>query len=81
MPIIPDSLMARLQQANEQFRQARQRMDKTEWVDKDERTQVGTALRAAEQELEDVTRQIHDLLASEANPGPDTPPADQRPGQ
>jgi len=65
---IPESMMARLHQANEQFHQARLYLDEIDSMDRNQRRAVAAKLRAAEKELEDVTREIDTLLNADDKP-------------
>jgi len=71
MPAVPDDLMARLRAANEQFHQAASRADGLDQMDTTQRAALAASLRAAEKELEDVTREIDAVLAP---PPPNQPP-------
>ena len=62
MPPVPEQLMARLHEATEHLQQARKRLDGVDMFNTDESRTAATALREAERELEDVTREIDDLL-------------------
>jgi len=64
MPAVPEELMARLHQANQQLEQARQRIDGLDQMDTAQRRDMAAALRAAEKEVEEVTSQIDAFLAS-----------------
>lgn len=81
MPVVPDILMTRLRQTTEQFRQARQRMDEADLQDEKQQDRIRAVLLAAEHELDDVTRQIRELLSSNADQSPGASPGEQRPGQ
>jgi hypothetical protein len=70
MPAVPEDLMARLRAANEQFHQAAQRADGLDQMDTAQRGSLAASLRAAEKELEDVTREIAAFLAP---PPPQSP--------
>jgi hypothetical protein len=66
MPPIPEELMARLRQANEHLTQAKQKLDSAEMFNTDESRAAAAALRQAEAELEQVTREIDGYLPPEA---------------
>ena len=70
MPGVPENLMKRLHAANEQFREARQRLEDVGEMDMAQRQSLAASLRAAEKEVEDVTREIDACL----NPAPQQPP-------
>jgi exonuclease VII small subunit len=80
MPAIPENLMARLHQANEHFHQARLRLDAVDQMNQDQKRDVAAALRAAEKELEDVTREVSSLLSPDTKPSADARPGRQAPG-
>ena len=63
MPTIPQSPMERLRQGTNQFSEARRRTDDVDQMDTKQRAAMAAALRAAEQELEVVTRQIEEFLS------------------
>ncbi|HEY7120422.1 MAG TPA: hypothetical protein VH475_27785 [Tepidisphaeraceae bacterium] len=69
MPSIPQDLMTRLREANDQFHQARLRLNDLDQMDREKRNEAAAALRAAEKDVEDVTREISTLLASDSGPG------------
>jgi hypothetical protein len=68
MPAVPEELMARLREATEQLEQARRRSDKLDEMDTAQRGEMAAALRAAEKQVEDVTRQIDTFLATGKEP-------------
>jgi len=68
MAAIPESVMARLHQANEQFHHARLYLNEIDKMDRSQRREVAAKLRAAEKELEDVTREIDTLLNADDKP-------------
>jgi hypothetical protein len=68
MPSIPEELMTRFREANDQFHQARMRLNDVDQMNGEQRRDMAAALRAAEQEVEAVTRQISELLAADADP-------------
>jgi hypothetical protein len=61
--------MARFHEANDQFHQARLRLDGVGEMNDEERRDIGSALRAAEREVEAATEQINQFLARDARPG------------
>ena len=67
---VPEHVMERLHQANEDFHQARLRLDAATDVAPRQRAEIATALRTAEANLEEVTKEIDALLK------PKTPKAD-----
>jgi hypothetical protein len=69
MSTIPDDLMTRFREANDQFHQARLRLDGVGEVGMEERHEIAAALRAAEKEVEAVTDEISKLLGQQAHPG------------
>jgi hypothetical protein len=69
MSTIPDDLMARFREANDQFHQARLRLDGVGQMGMEERREIASALRAAEREVEAVTEEISRLLAHDARSG------------
>ena len=72
---IPDDLMARFHDANDQFHQARLRLDGVGEMTEEQRREIASALRSAEREVEAVTEQISQLLSPNAPPGAgDAPP-------
>lgn len=73
---IPDDLMARFHEANDQFHQARLRLDGVSEMSAEEKRDIASAVRAAEREVEAVTDQINQVLAQHAPPNTgDAPPA------
>ena len=80
MPTIPDEVMARLHRANEEFHDARLRLNVIDSMDRGQRREVAAALRAAERELEDVTRVIDGYLNDGDKADPDAAPTAQPPG-
>jgi hypothetical protein len=74
MHSIPEDLMERLRQANEQFHQARLRLDEVDGLTGEQRREMAAAMRAAEQEVEAVNREISALLGSDAKGNPDASP-------
>lgn len=67
---IPDDLMARLHEANDQFHQAKLRLDGVGEMNAEERGEIGAELRAAEREVEAVNEQISRLLSQGTPPSP-----------
>jgi hypothetical protein len=70
MPPVPEKLMQRLHEANEQIHRAKTQLDAVD-LNTEDSAQVAKALRAAEKEVEDVTREIDALLPKDkpAPPG------------
>jgi hypothetical protein len=66
MPPLPEDLMNRLHEANEHLQQARKKLDGADMFGTEESQEAAKALRAAEQEIEDVTRQIDGMLPKDA---------------
>ena len=62
MSAIPQSLMERLHQANQNFHKARLSAGEVGSMTSEQRESVASTLRAAEKELEDVTAEINALL-------------------
>ena len=62
MLTVPDQVMARLHQANEDFHQARLRLDGASDLAPDQRAEIANALRTAESNLEEITKEIDTLL-------------------
>ena len=80
MSVIPESMMERLRLATEQFRQARLRADDTSLMSMEEQRALAAALRAAEKNLEDVTRDIDAIVSSTTPPTSKPGPDAQSPG-
>jgi hypothetical protein len=74
MPAIPEDVMARLHRANEGFHHARLRLNDVDSMDRAQQRAVAAALRAAEKELEEVTREIDTLLSADDKAHPDAAP-------
>jgi hypothetical protein len=66
---IPEDLMTRFREANDQFHQARLRLNELDRMSLEDRRDLASALRAAEREVEAVTAEISSLLAHDARPG------------
>ena len=66
MSSLPDELMNRLHEANEHLHQARKKLDGVDMLGTEESKAAATELRAAEQELEDITREIDGRLPKDA---------------
>ena len=62
MLTVPDDVMERLHQANEDFHQARLRLDAATELAPGQRTEIANALRTAEANLEQITKEIDTLL-------------------
>ena len=62
MLTVPDDVMERLHQANEDFHQARLRLDAATDVAPRQRAEIANALRTAESNLEEITKEIDTLL-------------------
>jgi hypothetical protein len=69
MSTIPEDLMTRFREANDQFHHARMRLDGLDGMSLEDRRDLASALRAAEKEVEAVTDEISRLLSLEAHPG------------
>jgi hypothetical protein len=80
MPAIPEDVMARLHRANEGFHHARLRLADVDSMDTGQKRAVAAALRAAEKELEEVTREIHRYLSPDEKGDPDAAPPAAPPG-
>ena len=76
MARVPDEDMERLHEANGRFHQAGLGLNEFDCLGFKEQRDVMNAISAAEQELEDVTRKIDEVL----NPAPPTAPAASHPG-
>ena len=81
MPAVPEDLMERLRAANEQFHEAARRADSLDQMDTAQRAAMAAALRAAEKELEDVTREIDAFLAPPPPSGSSDRPSQSPPSQ
>jgi hypothetical protein len=68
MPHVPDELMTRLHEANEHLSQARKKLEGCDMFNTDESRSAATALRAAEAEVEAVTREIDGFLPPSPTP-------------
>jgi hypothetical protein len=64
MAAIPDEIMRHLHDANARFHQAALRLADLDKLGLTERDALRSALRAAQQDIDLVTRQIDDLLKS-----------------
>ena len=71
MARVPDEVMQRLHEANERFRDAGARLGNVESMDLGQRRDAAKAIRAAEQDLEELTREIHGLLDADPAPHPE----------
>ena len=80
MPAIPEHVMDRLHRANEGFHHARLLLNEVDSMDRGQQRAVAAALRAAERELEDVTREIDTLLSADEKTHPDAAPPAAPPG-
>jgi hypothetical protein len=77
MPAVPQELMDRLERANERFSQARAMLERMIETNAAQDGSAGTALRAAERELDDVRSEIDKCLASgDLKTNPDVPPTE-----
>ena len=74
MATVPDNLMARLHEANQQFHRARQRANELDQMDSRERQSLAAALRAAEKEVEDAEREINAFLDADNTSSLEPPP-------
>jgi len=63
MPAVPQHLMQRLHEATERFQQAKQKLDGVELQTPESRA-AAAAIRQAQGELDDVTREIDKVLSS-----------------
>jgi hypothetical protein len=72
MSTIPDDLMARFHEANENFHRTRLRMSELDHMTLADRQDLASALREAEREVEAVTDEVSRVLAQEVRPP--TPP-------
>ena len=75
MPRVPEALMERLRQATNRFSEVRRRADDIDMADASDRAEVAAALRAADREFEELSREISVYLAFPAAPatGPQIP--------
>jgi hypothetical protein len=69
MSTIPDDLMARFRDANDNFHLARLRLDNVGDVGMEERREIASAVRTAEREVVAVTDEISRLLSQLGRPG------------
>lgn len=74
MSSIPGDLMHRFREANDQFHQARLRLDDLGAMTLEQRQEAASVLRAAEREVEAITDEISKLL-SDGTPPNTRPPA------
>jgi len=81
MSTIPEDLMTRFREANDQFHQTRLRLSDLDRMSLEDRQDLASALRAAEKEVEAVTDEISKLLAHQSHSGAGAPPGAGAPGQ
>jgi hypothetical protein len=69
MSTIPEDVLTRFREANDQFHQARLRLNELDQMSLEDRRDLASALRAAEKEVEAVTAEISKLLAQQGHSG------------
>ena len=79
MAMVPQELLKKLHDANEKLRAGREKLARLAEIDEAHRRQVADELRAAEAEIEEVTRQIDPIVRADPTqprpqPQPQPPP-------
>ena len=68
MPQIPEEVLGRLHQANERFHEAQARLKDLDKMGFKQRRELAAALRAAQQEIDEVSRHIDEILQADDEP-------------
>jgi len=79
MAMVPDDLLKKLHAANDKLRAGREKLARLAEMDDAHRRQLADELRAAEAEVEEVTRQIDPIVRADPTQPPPSPHAPSPP--